>query len=216
MRYQAVIFDFDGTLAYTLEDLADSMNTALGEFGFPRYPLEPYNYFVGRGMLNLARSAAPEGTDQATLEKIRDRMNELYDRNWANKTRPYPGIPELLAELRKRDLRLAVFSNKPDAFTQVMAKHFFPGDFDYIAGAKDDVPIKPDPTGALAIAKHLGVPAEAFIYLGDTNTDMRTGLAAGMFTVGVTWGFRPVTELREAGAQAIIDRPDEVLGFLTE
>lgn len=214
MRFKAAVFDLDGTLADTLEDLADSMNAALEEFGFPRHGVDPYRYFVGRGMLNLARSAAPEGTDEAALADLRDNMVARYRSNWAVKTRPYSGIPELLPAMKKRGLRLAVLSNKPDVFTKLMVERFFPGVFDSVAGARDDVPIKPDPAGALAIARDFGVDPAACLYLGDTNTDMKTGRAAGMFTIGVSWGFRPVRELEEAGAQAVIDAPAEALRYI--
>jgi phosphoglycolate phosphatase len=138
-------------------------------------------------------------------------MGEIYAQNWAHKTRPYPGIPELLARLRARGIRLAILSNKPDAFTKDMTAHFFPaGTFDAVMGATKTVPIKPNPAGALILAEQFGLEPAAFAYLGDTNTDMETGLAAGMFTIGVTWGFRPLAELLEAGAQATIDAPDQL------
>ncbi len=214
MGYRAAVFDLDGTLANTLEDLADSMNVTLASFGLPTHPLEPYRYYVGKGMLNLARSAAPEGTDEDVLVQIRDRMVDHYRHNWSHKTRPYDGIPDLLEQLKKRGLRLAVLSNKPDEFTKDMVEKFFPGTFEYVSGARDGVPIKPDPTAAAFIAQVFGLEPSNCLYFGDTNTDMKTGRAAGMFTVGVSWGFREVLELTEAGAQAIIDTPAEALRFL--
>lgn len=214
MRFKAVVFDLDGTLADTLDDLADSMNASLAEFGFPSHPMDSYRYFVGMGMMNLARSATPEGTDDATIVRIRDAMGERYQGNWAVKTKPYDGIPAMLEALREKGLRLAVLSNKPDVFTKLMVEHFFPGVFASVAGAKEGVPIKPDPAAALAIVRDFGLEPADFMYLGDTNTDMKTGLAAGMFTIGVSWGFRPVAELEGAGAQAIIDKPAELLRFL--
>lgn len=215
MRHSAIIFDFDGTLMDTVEDLADSMNAVLEEFGFPVHPVQPYKYFVGRGIVNLARAAAPESTPDGTIEKMAVRMGEIYGKNWANKTRPYPGIPEALAALREQGLRLAILSNKPDAFTKDMTRHFFPGGmFDAVAGATKDMPIKPDPAGAFMLARRFGLEPAAFAYLGDTDTDMRTGLAAGMFTIGATWGFRPLAELLEAGAQATVDSPAELVALL--
>lgn len=217
MRYQAAIFDLDGTLLDTLEDLADSMNRALAERGFPERPVDAYRYFVGDGMMNLARRASPPGTGDDVAAELVEAMADIYGNNWAVKTKPYAGIPAMLEECKRRGLGLAVLSNKPDAFTQVMIRHYFPENtFAQVFGARDAVPRKPDPAGALEIAQNLGLPPSAFLYFGDTNTDMRTGLAAGMFTVGVTWGFRPVEELRGAGAQAIIDRPEEIIGFLKE
>lgn len=216
MKYRAAIFDFDGTLVDTLEDLADSMNQALRDLDFPEHPLSAYRYFVGLGMKNLIRSAAPsaDGESQAMLMA---RMVEHYKHNWHNKSKPYPGIPALIAALKEKGLKLAVFSNKPDPFTKIMTEHFFPGDiFDFVKGETGNMPIKPDPAGALLIANEFAVPVDEFIYLGDTNTDMKTGLAAGMFTVGVTWGFRPVAELRQAGAQAIVDKAVQVVDLLKD
>lgn len=215
MKYEAAIFDLDGTLVNTLDDLADSMNAVLAELSMPTHPIESYRYFVGLGMLNLAGQAAPRGTPPDTLKKMALLMGEKYGGNWDNKSRPYPGIPELLASLRSRGLKVALLSNKPDLFSRKMAERFFPnGTFDAVMGARDDVPHKPDPTGALMIADRFGVSPQAFLYLGDTNTDMQTGTGAGMFTIGVSWGFRPVEELTGAGAQAIIDRPEQALDFL--
>lgn len=217
MRYKAAIFDFDGTLLDTLDDLADSMNAVLTELGLPAHPVDSYRYFVGQGMTNLARLATPADTAPEVREKIVAMIGKTYGDSWAVKTAPYAGIPGLLADLRRRGLKIGLLSNKPDQFTQVMAAHFFPaGTFDAVSGAKKDVPIKPDPTSALAMARELGVAPADILYFGDTDVDMKTGLSAGMFTIGVTWGFRPVAELTGAGANAIIDTPAEALRFLSE
>lgn len=214
MKYQAAILDFDGTLVDTLDDLADSMNQALADLSFPPHPVESYRYFVGQGMRNLIHSTAPSA-DGETQAKLLARMVDHYQHNWHTKSQPYMGIPAMIASLREKGLKLAVLSNKPDDFTKIMTRHFFPDNaFDVIRGETPDVPRKPDPAGALIIAKEFGLEPAQFLYLGDTNTDMQTGLSAGMFTIGVTWGFRPVEELREAGAQATIDRPEQVLSYL--
>lgn len=214
MRYRAAIFDLDGTLLDTLADLADSMNAVLSDLGMPIHPVDPYRYFVGDGMLNLARRAAPAGTEEAVVEKMVLMMDEKYAGNWDRKTRPYDGVPEMLAALRARGLRLAMLSNKPDSFTKIMARHYFTDMFDIVLGARAGVPRKPDPAAALEIAGLFGLEPAAFLYFGDTNTDMRTGLAAGMHTIGVSWGFRPVAELREAGAEAIIEHPAQISALL--
>ncbi len=213
MNCDAVIFDLDGTLLDTLEDLAASMTRTLTARDLPTHPVDSYRFFVGQGMLNLARAVLPEGSDEATVQAVREAMENDYDRNWAVATRPYPGVPEMLEKLRERNLPLAVFSNKPDRFTKAVVERFFPkGMFAHVQGALPDVPIKPDPAGALAIARALGFPPEKVMYVGDTDTDMRTGRAAGMFTVGVTWGFRP-EQLRQNGADAVIGRAEELLSF---
>ena len=215
MRYKAAIFDFDGTLLDTLEDLADSMNEVLTDFGMPTHPSEPYRYFVGDGMINLARRAAPEGTPDDVVRNMARLMDDKYAVNWHRKTKPYPGVMDMLAAFRKRGVAMAVLSNKPDSFTRLMVRHFFPeGTFSAAFGARDTVPRKPDPAGAAEIASLFGFEPASFLYFGDTNTDMLTGRNAGMRTIGVSWGFRPVTELLEAGAQAIIDSPGQAVELL--
>lgn len=215
MKRTAAVFDLDGTLMDTLEDLADCMNEVLAGMDMPVHPVDAYRYFVGQGIARLAASAAPAGTPPSVVADITAAMGEVYGRNWARKSRPYPGIAGLLRELRTRDVALCVLSNKPDVFTRKVVAHFFPDQaFAVVAGARDDVPRKPDPTAALAIARSIGREPSDCLYLGDTDTDMRTGLAAGMFTIGVAWGFRPAAELSGAGAQAIIEQPEQALHYL--
>lgn len=214
MGYQAAIFDFDGTLLDTLDDLADSMNAVLVNFGMPAHPVGAYRFFVGDGMLNLVRRAATFGISDATAMEMVEMMDSEYSRNWSSKTKPYEGVEKLLSVLKARKLKVGLLSNKPDSFTQVMARHYFGDAFDAIFGARDGVPKKPDPAAALEIASLFGVKPDDTLYFGDTDTDMKTGLAAGMRTIGVTWGFRPVDELIYAGAEAIIDKPEDALAFL--
>lgn len=215
MKYKAFIFDLDGTLLDTLEDLADAMNAALAACGMPTHPVESYRYFVGLGIERLAEQAAPRGTDPAALKRLIGIMGGNYTKNWSLKTRTYPGILEILITLRQTGLKLAVLSNKPDDFTQVMVEHYFPQDtFDVVSGAVDGVPKKPDPTAALNIAAKLEIRPDDIIYVGDTNTDMQTGVNAGMFTLGVSWGFRPAKELTDAGARSIVDKPQQFMWFL--
>lgn len=215
MRYQAALFDLDGTLLDTLDDLADCTNGVLSDFGLPTHPVDSYRYFVGNGWEKLAHRAAPAGTAETTLREIADTMGKRYAAGWDRKTRIYDGIPDLLDALAGRGLTLTVLSNKPDVFTQIMVKHFF-GEkrFTIVLGARTGVPPKPDPAAALEIASRLGIPPARFLYLGDTNTDMRTGVSAGMHAVGVAWGFRPIEELREAGAAVIIKTPLEAAALL--
>ncbi len=211
MRYRAAIFDLDGTLLDTLADLADSMNAALHERGLPRHPVDAYRFFVGTGLANLVKKAAPAGSDAALCDSLLRDMGENYAKNWAKKTRPYAGITDMLAQLSAAGVKLGILSNKPDEFTQIMVRHYFPGDvFAAVKGMTADVPRKPDPAGVFILTERLGVKAEETVYFGDSDIDMMTGLAAGMFTVGVTWGFRPAAELREAGAEALVDRPQEI------
>jgi len=216
-RYAAVCFDLDGTLLDTLADLADSMNAALARHGFPPHPEGEYRFLVGDGVDVLARRCLPEAhrADDAAWEALVAAMREEYARRWRDRTRPYGGVPELLEALVARSLSLAVLSNKQDDFTHAQVAHFFPGvPFASVAGARPGVPKKPDPAPALALAETLGIPPARWLYLGDTDTDMRTALGAGMVACGALWGFRPEAELRAAGAQHLLRHPSELLAFL--
>lgn len=214
MRYKAVLFDLDGTLLNSLEDLADSTNAVLARRGFACHELEKYKYFVGDGMYNLLRRALPaEQQDDDYIEQCVVEMKEEYSGRWSEKSKPYPGIIELLENLRQKGLKMAVLSNKPHEFTQVVVEKYFPGYFDLAYGERAGVPRKPDPQGALDIVKALQISPEEFLYLGDTNTDMRTAVAAGMYAVGVLWGFRPAEEILAAGARALIKHPLELFAL---
>jgi len=211
-----VLFDLDGTLLDTLEDLADSMNAALRQLGFPTHPVAAYRYFVGDGVVNLVTRALPEGDrGDATVAKAVALMRRIYGEHWADKTRPYPGIPELLDAVAGRGVKMAVLSNKPDDSTQLCVAKLLPRwRFHAVVGASAATPPKPDLAGVRTIVARLAVPTEQFIYLGDTNTDMATATAAGMFPVGALWGFRSADELRASGARALIEKPADLLGLL--
>ena len=216
MNFEAVIFDLDGTLLDTIADLTDAMNMALNHFGFPGHDVESCKMFVGDGVEMFAFRALPEHSrDQAMVTKCAAFMREEYSKRWAKKTRPYDGVPELLDELTRRNLKMAVLSNKPDDSTKEMvAEILAKWSFHPVAGAQASVPKKPDPTLAIQISQELQVSPEGFLYLGDTGTDMRTARGAGMFAVGVLWGFRSAEELLESGAQVLVDHPGEVLKLL--
>ena len=216
--YNAVIFDLDGTLVDSLDDLADAMNSVLESLGFPTHPRAPYRRFVGDGVVMLVRRAVPADIeDEGVIAEYVGMMREEYARRWLNKTRPYPGVLELLSALRHHGLKTAVLSNKPDPATRtIVSKLFADHPFDHVQGALPDTPLKPDPSSALEIATTLKLAPQRIVYVGDTNIDMRTGRGAGMFTVGVTWGFRDEDELRDSGAQRIIYHPLELIEVLRE
>ena len=218
MTCDAVLFDLDGTLLNTLDDLADSMNAVLERLGYPAREIDAYKYFVGDGVKVMAQRALGEaGDDDAVVANVVAAMRDEYANRWARKTRPYDGVDALLDALESRGGVMAVLSNKPDDFTKIMVNEFFPTThFAAVAGAREDVPRKPDPKGALAIADALAVAPERFLYLGDTNTDMQTATAAGMFAVGALWGFRPEEELVASGAQCVIAHPMDALGLLDQ
>jgi phosphoglycolate phosphatase len=216
MNIAAVVFDLDGTLLDTLADIADAMNAALDRLGFPGHETSAYRYLTGEGVRAMVERSLPvKRADPATVERCIREFRAEYSARWGTKTRPYPGILELLAELTARRIKLSVLSNKLDEFTQQAVRDFLPGfDFSPVIGAKPGLPPKPDPAGALLISRRLGVPPARVVYLGDTGVDMRTAVRAGMFAVGALWGFRDEKELRENGARAVIAAPQGLLGFI--
>ncbi len=211
---RGVMFDLDGTLADTLEDLAHAANHALAQLGRPPHDLPRYRYFVGQGVENLFRAAL--GTDDAALigPAVATFKQHLAAHQYDH-SRPYAGIPDLLDELTRRGRRLAVMSNKPDdRCTEMVQTLFGRWGWDAVRGHREGYAVKPDPRAALEIAAELGIEPEAWLYVGDTRADMLTGTAAGFFTVGVTWGFRDEAELRDGGADAIIHHPSELLAYV--
>ena len=217
MKFEAVLFDLDGTLLDTLEDLADSMNNVLNRDQLPVHGLEEYKYFVGEGMENLVRRALPDqfSRDAGSVAKYVELMREEYGKRWKEKTKPYETVPELLDALTQRGVKLAILSNKPDDFTrQVVAELLSAWRFETVRGERPPLPRKPDPTAAILIAEQLAVPPHQFVYVGDTIIDMKTGNGAGMYTVGALWGFRKADELLAGGAKALIKKPLELLGLL--
>jgi phosphoglycolate phosphatase len=216
MSYNAVMFDLDGTLLDTLEDLSDSMNSVLQRHGFPQHTREEYKYFVGDGVDVLAFRAIPEDKrEQALVAQCVAEMREEYGKRWMKKTRPYPGIPEMLDQLTARRIKMAIFSNKQDEFTQATVNRFLSNwHFEVVTGARPSAPKKPDPTVPLQIAQQVQIAPAAFLYVGDTNTDMQTANAAGMHAVGALWGFRKADELLSTGAKVLIKKPSELFDLL--
>jgi len=211
-----VIFDLDGTLLDTLRDIAEAANQVLLELGYPEHSLDAYRYLVGDGVRVLFHRALPDGvgTDQV-VDRCVESFERRYAETWDRTSAPYPGIESLLELLERRGIPMAVLSNKPHAFTLQCASRFFaPGQFDPVLGQRPHVARKPDPAGVDEICRHWGLPAGRVFYLGDTNTDMWTARAAGCVAVGVTWGFRPASELEASGARFLIDAPMDLLQLL--
>lgn len=217
--YKACIFDLDGTLADTVESIAYVANVMLERFGLPKQPVEDFNYYAGDGADELVKRCLTAAGDQKLIhwEEGKQIYREMFYADPLYKVKPYEGMVDTLQRLKERGVKLAVFSNKPHiAAVNVIETLFGKGCFDVIQGQTEGIPKKPDPTGALHIAEGFAViPAEC-MYVGDTDTDMKTGLAAGMLTIGVTWGFRDRRELEENHAQQIIDRPEELLDIQGE
>jgi len=209
MPYGAVIFDLDGTLLDTLEDLADATNSVLTRLGFPTHPVSAYRRFVGNGAFELVRRVLPaESRDDKTLEKCHRAFLQTYARNRHSKTHPYPGIAALLDRLANEKIKSAVLSNKPHTMAVEIVKTLLaPWRFETVLGQRNGYSPKPDPAGAFEIAQQMKMSVSEFIFVGDSGVDMKTAAAAGMFPVGAAWGFRSEEELRQSGARTIITDP---------
>ena len=198
MQYKAVIFDLDGTLVDSLADLSDSVNLMLESYGFPTHEMEQYRYFVGNGSKKLMERTLPrdKAASAEFVEEALVKYKAIYKERLLEKTRPYNGVRELLAELKSRGIPLAVCTNKHnDAALTIVKILFAPGTFEEVLGDRPGFPKKPNPATPLEIASHLGVKPDEVAYLGDTSVDMETAVHAGFLPVGVLWGFRPEEEL---------------------
>ncbi len=205
MLYDAVIFDLDGTLLDSLEDIAVAANNVLTEMGKPTYPIEEYRYLVGDGVGMLFQRALPECEENPSLKaECMNRFEHAYSQQWNNRSKPYAGIVEMLDALMARSMSISVLSNKPERFTKECVAHFFGGiPFAHVLGHSERFPRKPDPSSARWLAEQLGIANDRIAYVGDTNTDMKTAVGASFCAIGVTWGFRPESELVAFGAQHI-------------
>ncbi len=216
MKTELVIFDLDGTLLDTIGDLAAASNHMLRLRGLAEHTLDDYRRFVGNGILRLVERALPEALrTPAAVQAARADFLAFYIDHIDLETRPYAGIPALLEELARRGIRLAVASNKFQAGTEKLVRRFFPAiPFVAVLGQRPDVPLKPDPAVVHEILTRCGVPAEKTLYVGDSGIDIETARAAGVRSVGVTWGFRSRTELEAAGADRLADRAEAILEAL--
>jgi len=216
MKFKAVLFDLDGTLVDTIEDIGNAMNTVLRGLGLKPHTMAEYQYMVGWGLKDLARKSLPEEKrDDETVQKAYEDLTAEYGAHAVEKTRPYDGVTELLTELGKRGMKRAVLSNKADEITQRVVKGVFPTvSFDVVQGALPEIPMKPNPQGALRIARYIAVDPGEVLYVGDSGLDMRTACAASMFPVGVLWGYRTEFELLDGGAKTTIATPMELLELL--
>lgn len=212
------IFDLDGTLINSLEDLADSVNYVLKKYGLAAHKVEQYQYFVGDGLrILIQRASAQSGVflPDVQIDQMKQEFDRYYRSHLLHKTKPYEGILDLLARLKRDRLKTAVLSNKPDEFVQVIVPNLFPArSFDLVLGQSAATPRKPDPTGVLQILKATGAKKEETLYIGDSSTDIRTANNAGVFSIGVTWGFRPREELEANGASVIVDSPKEIYNYI--
>lgn len=211
--FKACIFDLDGTVADTLESIAHVGNQVLEHFGLAAQPVDDYKYFAGDGgNVLMERCFQAAGGDRKDLKEAQQMYRDVFAADPLYRVKPFTGIPELLREMKSRGMKLAILSNKPHEAVVPAIRGLFGEDlFDAVQGQQPEIPRKPDPAGAWAIASRFGVKPEECLYVGDTNTDMRTGKSAGMYTVGVLWGFRTREELEKTGADCVIARPQQLL-----
>ena len=213
--YQTVIFDLDGTLLNTLEDLADAGNWVCRRNGWPEHTLEEYRTMVGHGLSDLVRKFSPEGCRSPLLMvNTLAQFSQYYGAHNMDKTLPYAGMEGLAAELKKRGVRMAVYSNKADDFSRQIVEHFFPGVFSLVRGKVRGVPVKPDPTGVRQVLTELNADPAATLFVGDSSVDMETAHNAGLPACGVTWGFRSRESLEAAGAEFLADTPEQLAAVI--
>jgi phosphoglycolate phosphatase len=215
LQIKGIIFDMDGTLINSLFGLARATNNVLTAIGCPPHDVEAYRYFVGEGIRKMVYRALPEDLrTEETVTRCLPLMQKEYQKHWADNMQLYDGIPELLDELTSLSIKMAILTNKPQEYTGIIMERFLNRwDFDEVIGTREDIPGKPDPTGARLIMDRLGLTAEEMLYLGDTATDMQTAARVGMFAVGALWGFRDAEELK-TGASVMIEHPVELLQYL--
>ena len=205
-----VIFDLDGTLLDTLEDLRDSTNFALQKFGFPQRTLEEVRSFVGNGLRMLIVRAVPSGTDEAVIDEVLREMKQHYAENYHNKTHPYHGIEALLARLKAEGYPMAIVSNKANLVVGLLRKLYFDTLIPIAVGETERIMRKPAPDMVVEGLRRLGLPGAKAVYVGDSEVDLQTAHNAGLPCLSVTWGFRSVQQLKEAGAQQLIGSPEEL------
>jgi phosphoglycolate phosphatase len=215
MKYKGIIFDLDGTLVNSLEDISDAMNNVLTNLNYPTYTYDAYQYFIGSGLRNLVSKALPASNNsEDEIEICFENMIAEYREICTLKTKPYAGIVELLDNLISKDIKLAVFSNKADELTKKIASEIFPNYFNAAVGLSTEALKKPNPFEAIEISKNWNLKTEEIIFVGDSDIDMQTAVNANMFPVGVSWGYRTEDELIASGAKLVINTPQDLIEIL--
>lgn len=216
MKYRLAMFDLDGTILNTLEDLTDSVNAVLQKHGFPTHSLDSICSFVGNGIFTLIQKALPANTDEEKLNAVFADFKVYYAAHCADKTKPYEGIVDLLSELRRAGVLTAVVSNKADFAVKELADRYFNGLFDVAVGEREGVPRKPAPDSVFAVMRSLGCSAEESVYIGDSDVDVKTAKNANVDGIFVKWGFRSAKVLRACGAKMLVSTPDEIAKIILE
>ena len=216
MSYKAVLFDIDGTLLDTLEDLCDSTNHALAQMGYPLRGIEEIRRFIGNGAEKQIRRAVPEGTSEGKIMETLAAFRAYYQDHCQIKTKVYDGLLDVLSELKEKGVKMAVVSNKPDAAVKKLSREYFGDRLDYAIGPSDGVRCKPYPDMAEEALKALGVEKKDAVFVGDSEVDVQTGLNAGLDVIAVSWGFRSREVVIEAGAKMIADDASELEKLILE
>lgn len=216
MKYQTVIFDMDGTILETLEDIRDSVNVTMDHMGCPRRSLEEVRNFVGNGAAKLIERSMPQDASREDIDRALAFYKTYYDAHAQIKTGPYEGIPELLKALKERGIQIAVVSNKPDEAVKSLAEHYFPGLFPVAIGQRPEFATKPAPDSVFEAMRLLGAKPETTVYVGDSDVDIDTARNSGLDCISVTWGFRSVDFLLEHGAKTLAHSTQELLRLLEE
>lgn len=211
MNYDTILFDLDGTLLNTLNDLADSVNAVMRKEGYQQRTKEEIREFIGDGLKTLMERSLPLGTSEEEILRCLAMFREIYLRNMQNQTKPYDEIPTVLKRLKEMGIKVGVVSNKADEATKEMCKHYFQGDVDVAIGDNQERKKKPDPDNVYAALQQLDSDKDKTLYVGDSNIDVITAKNAGLRCVGVTWGYRSRETLLEAGADHIIDKPNQLI-----
>lgn len=215
MKFKGIIFDLDGTLVNSLEDISDAMNKVLQGLNFPTHTYDTYQYFIGSGLRNLVSKALPAtNNSDEQIEICFECMINEYREMCTLKTKPYDGIVELLENLTSQNIKMAVFSNKADELTKKIASEIFPNHFDTAVGLSTEALKKPNPFEALEIGKKWNLKPEEILFVGDSDIDMQTAVNANMFPVGVTWGYRTEEELKNSGAKLVVNTASELIEIL--
>lgn len=214
MKYKAVIFDMDGTILNTLEDLKNATNYSLRQFGMPERSLEEVRMFVGNGIRKLVERAVPSGTSEEKIAQVFDVFLEYYEIHSADNTSPYPGILELVEKLKKSGIKTAVSTNKADVPAQELGREYFNGIFDLIVGQQDGLKVKPAPDSVNKILSILDIQKKDAIYIGDSDVDVQTAKNSGLDFIGVSWGFRGREFLEKNDAKNIVDNANEILDLV--
>jgi phosphoglycolate phosphatase len=215
MKFKGIIFDLDGTLVNSLEDISDAMNSVLQDLNYPTHTYDDYQYFIGSGLRNLVTKALPaSNNNDEQIETCFESMVKGYRETCTLKTKPYAGIIELLDNLVSRNIKLAVFSNKADELTKKITAEIFPNYFDAAVGLSLESLKKPNPFEAVAISEKWELKPEEIIFIGDSDIDMQTAVNANMLAVGVSWGYRTEEELKASGSKLVIHNPLELIQVL--